>query len=54
MSRISKMYYERTLENIQTRLITINTKEKAKKYQAEITTLKMIIVLISNLLETEK
>lgn len=50
----AQMYYENILHAFKTRLITIDTKEKSKHFQSEITILKMMIVLISNLLREDK
>ncbi|MFA5214441.1 hypothetical protein [Sulfuricurvum sp.] len=54
LSFAARMHYERSIETFRTRLITIDTKEKSKFHQAEITSLKMIIVLLSNLLKDSK
>ena len=54
MNEIAKMYYENSLNNFKARLKTISTKEKIREYQAEITTLKMMIVLITNLLGADR
>jgi len=54
MNPLVKMYYENTLDTFKTRLKTIGTKEKINKYKAEIIVLKMMIVLITNLLNARE
>lgn len=50
LSYIATVYYENLIETLQTRLVTIDTKEKRSKYKEEITIIKMVIVLFSNLI----
>lgn len=50
LSYIATVYYENLIETLQTRLVTIDIKEKRSKHKEEITIIKMVIVLFSNLI----
>lgn len=54
VSHIARIYYEGIIENMNTRLNTIDTKEKRSKHSEEITIIKMVITLLSNLLKGSK
>lgn len=51
LSIAARCFYERTLENYETRMNTINTKEKRKKYEREISGLKVLIQITKNILD---
>ena len=51
LSIAARCFYERTLENYETRMKTINTKEKRKKYEREISGLKILIQITKNILD---
>lgn len=53
LSRVARIYYEGIIDNLSSRLKTIDTKEKSKHYSSEITVIKMIIVLLTNLLSQD-
>lgn len=51
LSIAARCYYKRTLENYETRMNTINTKEKRKAYEREISGLKVLIQITKNILD---
>lgn len=51
LSIAARCHYERTLESYETRMNTINTKEKYKKYEREISGLKILIQITKNILD---
>lgn len=51
LSIAARCFYEHTLENYETRMNTINTKEKRKKYEREISGLKILIQITKNILD---